>query len=226
MNSRYGRVEWVWGKICAGYTHEIKNILAIINESKGLIDDIHHLNKQTEQAFQEKIAASLDIIQQQVERGERLSSLMNTFAHTPDQEVAPVSIGETLSVLLGLSERFARQKKITLELDEQPKKLTLVTRPVEFMHLLFVGLELALAVLESGDDIRIRFHREQTEYLIRFSLPPKKAFPEASPEYLEVMQDICAVLQSTVRWAEDLPGLLFTFPAEPSFSSSAEAGSD
>lgn len=218
MNSRYGRVEVVWGKICAGYTHEIKNILAIINESKGLIEDIHHLNKQTDQVFQEKISASLDIIQQQVERGERLSSLMNTYAHTPDQEVASVSIKDTLSVLVGLSERFARHKKISLELDEQPNKLNLITKPVEFMHLLFVGLELALAVLESGDDIRIKSHREQAEYLIRFSFPHKETFPEASPDYLKVMQDICGVLQSTVRWAEDPPGLLFTFPTEPSFT--------
>ncbi len=71
------------GRVTAGVTHELKNVLAIIKESAGLIEDILALNKDLAGPHQEKVVRVLSNIRQQVDRGVDLSSRLNAFAHSP-----------------------------------------------------------------------------------------------------------------------------------------------
>ena len=141
MKNRLSRVEVFWGKVVAGYTHEMKNILATISESAGFIEDIHRLGKEGDTAYRDKIVHSLKIVQQQVERGETLSGFLNYLAHSPDQEVSQVSLNETLSAMVGLYQRFARRKKVDLELENASPGMSILTNQVVFMHLIFAALE-------------------------------------------------------------------------------------
>ncbi|MEA1946209.1 MAG: hypothetical protein U9N83_02770, partial [Thermodesulfobacteriota bacterium] len=68
-----------FGKITAGITHELKNVLAIIRESSGLIGDIMSISPEAIIKYQEKIQNSMVRIKDQIERGVNLTDRLNKF---------------------------------------------------------------------------------------------------------------------------------------------------
>jgi hypothetical protein len=73
------------GRITAGVTHEIKNVLAIIKESAGLMEDLFELSKDHAPPPREKFLRTLTRITEQVRRGVDLATNLNEFAHTSDE---------------------------------------------------------------------------------------------------------------------------------------------
>ena len=72
------------GKITAGITHEMNNVLATIKESGGLMEDIFALCRDQQIPHQDKFTRSLTTIKEQVKRGVELSTRLNRFAHSMD----------------------------------------------------------------------------------------------------------------------------------------------
>ena len=70
----------LWGKITAGITHEMKNVLAIINESSGLIGDIMKAGKKAPVKYQDKIILALEKVSRQVNRGVEISNSLNRYS--------------------------------------------------------------------------------------------------------------------------------------------------
>ncbi len=214
MSSRLERIEVFWGQLMAGYTHEMKNILATINESGGFIDDIYRLHKQNDPAYQKKIQISLDIIRQQVERGELLSSQLNALAHSPDQEIGSISLQDTVSVLVGLYERFARRKKVTLKLDAPSEGLSMTTNQVLMMHLVFVALEWTLSGFQSTGEILIRPRKGHSGYLLEIVCSGEHLSHDTAGEYWSLMHDLGDKLQTDLQWDASGSVLSLAFPVE------------
>ena len=74
------------GKITAGVTHEVNNVLASIREISGLMTDILSITNEDSFPRKEKFQTSLQKIQNQVQRGIKLTSQLNKFSHLPDNE--------------------------------------------------------------------------------------------------------------------------------------------
>lgn len=105
-------------KMLAGFTHEVKNYLAIINESVGLIGDMIKMGKLS----QKDVPEYLEIIrslEEQIEKTNAHFKYLNRFAHRMDHSVSNYSINECLEELIALLNRFANQQKIILEKDFQ-----------------------------------------------------------------------------------------------------------
>jgi len=80
------------GRITAGVTHEMKNVLAIIKESAGLMEDLLALSKDASFPHREKFSSVLSKIRNQVARGVDISTRLNAFAHSPDRRPADVDL--------------------------------------------------------------------------------------------------------------------------------------
>jgi signal transduction histidine kinase len=128
-----------FGRVAASYTHEIKNVLATISEAGGLMEDILSLAPDKRSGFLDRLPRSLDVVQEQIERGQHLTRQFNAFAHAADQDPAQFALGETLEMMADLTQRLARRKKTTVEV--QPDvQATLTVAPVAFLKLLFNGI--------------------------------------------------------------------------------------
>lgn len=125
------------GKMTAGVTHEIKNVLAIVKESAGLMEDLLLLTKNDSEIPREKFLTTLNRIAQQVNRGTVLASELNTFAHTSDLESASVNIGAMIKQTVFLCQRFARLKSLTLDALPVEKDFSVTTDPMALQMLLF-----------------------------------------------------------------------------------------
>ena len=104
-----------FGKITAGITHEMKNVLAIIRESSGLMEDIMSISPEAVIKHQEKIQNSLARIKDQIKRGVELTDRLNKFAHSTDETIAKIDLQEAVEHLTTLAQRFARLKNVVLK---------------------------------------------------------------------------------------------------------------
>lgn len=137
MNRKVSEETAFMGRITAGVTHEMKNVLAIIKESAGLMEDILALTKDRPASENERFTRVITNINQQVERGVDLATRLNAFAHSPDARTADVDLNILLDQVASLSQRFARLKRVDLSAIPQPEPVTLLNDPLR-LHMLFV----------------------------------------------------------------------------------------
>ena len=125
------------GKVAAGATHELRNVLAIIKESAGLIEDV--LAMAAERGAPpdpDKLRRASGRIDAQVRRGSDLITALNRFAHCPDEGRAEVDLAAAAALAAALSDRFVRQKGHRIEVAEADRPVVATTSPL--------GLQLAL----------------------------------------------------------------------------------
>ena len=152
-----------FGKITAGITHEMKNVLAIIKESAGLMEDIMSLSAEASIPHQDKIQTSLTKIKTQIVRGVELTNRLNRFAHSSDETSAKIDLNETAEQLIELSQRFARLKNVVLKIhppENSAQPMPLVTHPVQLQMALFLCIQCCLDAMPSGGRITISFERK------------------------------------------------------------------
>lgn len=101
------------GKIAAGMTHDMKNVLAIINESAGLMQDIFSRSGKNIQ-YVDKLEKAAGIIKKQIDKGADIATKFNAFSHSMDNETCQVTANEIIEQVIFLMHRFANQKQIDL----------------------------------------------------------------------------------------------------------------
>ena len=104
------------GTITAGFTHDIRNVLAVINESIGLVEDIMasgNLNSKGG-GHHEMISKALASVSRQIERGTNTCVRMSRFAHTMDRDPDAFSVNEVLDHTAFLMQRSAANREVTL----------------------------------------------------------------------------------------------------------------
>jgi len=212
-----------FGRITAGVTHELKNVLAIINESSGLMQDLMALSKEAP-AYHDRFQKALTSIKGQIQRGQNLITQLNQFAHTPDVNIRTVDLFEAAGHLVALSQRFATLKNVTLKMmppapAQQPVQATL--NLVHFQMALFAAIECWLSLAAPGNEIAI--HIAGKEHLSTVRLDCEGNLPAgtdpaaglAAAEKWPLLQGIAAALGGTVEIEARKPGILLTLPLKP-----------
>jgi len=207
------------GRIMAGFTHEMKNVLAIIKESGGLMEDLLSLVQEGSFAHKERFLRVLDKIREQVQRGVDLSTRLNRFAHSPDEPIATVDLNETANQVAMLAERFARLKGIVLKADPGNDRLDLVSSPVGIYMALFSGMESCWNQMKAGSELKLLGEKRGNEVAVRmlpqgdFGDPGEFAAGVSQTEKWGVFLEIVASLGGKVEWSEDRAGFAVVFPS-------------
>lgn len=131
----------------AGQSHELTNVLNVINELTGLMSDMLSGLAEGRAVDPERLMALPGRIADQVRRGEALVRLVNQFVHTADAEWALVDLSEALERAAALAARRARLCRSTLETALPADPLALETSPLGLQHAVVFALELALEPL-------------------------------------------------------------------------------
>jgi hypothetical protein len=193
-----------FGKITAGFTHEMKNVLAIIRESAGLTEDLLSLSPEAQETHREKIQKALGTVQNQVQRGVELTDRLNRFAHTPDHPTARIDLREALEHLTALAQRFARLKQVLLRYAPPADPIRLETRPLELQMALFQGVACCLDLLPADSEIQAYPRPAEkgaaVEFRCRGDLPGAGNFAEGITDSANwtVLQENAALLGGRV----------------------------
>jgi hypothetical protein len=157
-----------FGRITAAFTHEMRNVLAIIRESAGLMEDLMTLSQNDSFPHKERFVRSLTAIGTQVKRGIELSGRLNRFAHSTDEAEATVDLNQTLEEIVFLSERFARLKGVTLSLIPYARALTVVTFPIGLHMAVFGCLECCWNRMAAGGNVALTLGQKGQEAIVSF----------------------------------------------------------
>lgn len=107
----FDRILKTRGQLLAGFSHELRNHLAIIKESNGLLQDYlefgENINAELRDKF-EKISSKID---DRVGQASTMSKHLNNFAHSTDKTVQAINLSSFLDELIFFHARLARIKK-------------------------------------------------------------------------------------------------------------------
>ena len=136
-----------FGKISASISHELKNVLAIINESAGLLDDLAIMAPKGVPIDPIRLQTTAKRIQHQVLRADEIIQKMNRFSHTIDRDLHTVDIHDLLTSLLGLTKRLADMKGVAVSLSPKAAPVIMTTSPFFLKTLLWHLLDFAMGML-------------------------------------------------------------------------------
>ena len=154
------------GKILAGFTHEIKNHLAIIKESAGLMGDMIKMGKSAESASGQYLEI-VQSIEEQIAKALVHFTYLNRFSHRMDTPFSTFNVNESLEELTALLHRFANQKRISLEKDLQKDLKPINGNPSMLQFLVFHFLEETMAKLDKNSRIIVKTEGMNSSVAIR-----------------------------------------------------------
>ena len=157
-----------FGRVNASISHELKNIMAIISETSGLMGDLCEIAEDGGQ-YDPKTFKNLSAsITEEIQRGFVTIKQMNRFAHSMDSFFADVKIVDLVELMLSLSSFVSYSSNVSLTLPKD-KSLTISSSPFLLELLIYEALifgykrngkrkDIAVSVSElSGGGVGIRF---------------------------------------------------------------------
>lgn len=144
------------GKIAASATHEIRNVLAIVKESAGLIDDLMRASITRGPVDGDRIFKAIKRIDAQVARGAEIITGLNRLAHSLDREGESIHLDEEIRRVVLLSQRFARRKSQGVEALPAAEPPAFTASSLAVQMALFAVLELCMLELPEGAVVEVR----------------------------------------------------------------------
>jgi len=150
-----------FGRISASISHEIKNVLAIVNENAGLLEDLTLLADRGKPLDPARLKMMAQAVKKQVGRADGIIKNMNRFAHSIDQTITTDDLDQTIELVIALTTRLAAMRgiKVNLKLPASPLRIT--TAPFYLMNLLWLCLDFSMSA--SGNEKRVELVVEETE---------------------------------------------------------------
>lgn len=125
-----------FGKVSASVSHELKNVLAILNENAGLLQDFAAMSEQGQPLDPERIRRLATTMLDQISRGDEIIKRMNRFAHSADDKHATVELGELMTMVVELFGRTATNRGIKVEVKAAVEAVNIYTDPFALETLL------------------------------------------------------------------------------------------
>lgn len=160
-----------FGKITASISHELNNVLSIINEYSGLLDDLVLAAQRGKPLDESRIQKIANNISTQVKRQESIIELLNKFAHRVDIPILTFNLNEVVKEICRLSERFASLKKVNLDVNFPDEQIMLTSNPFELQHIVFSFIRLGLDMASQSETISIGLEQENTDAIIKIAFP-------------------------------------------------------
>ena len=156
-----------FGKMTASISHEIKNVMAIINESAGLLEDYTIMAEKGIPIDPEKLKAVSQRVSKQIRRADGITRNMNSLAHSVDDFHKSVGLRETLELSVGLSLRLADMKSVKLDLQLPQDPVTIITSPFHLLNLLWQVVDFAMGASGGGKTLRFTYETGPDSVKIR-----------------------------------------------------------
>jgi C4-dicarboxylate-specific signal transduction histidine kinase len=203
-----------FGKMSAVISHEINNSLAIINENAGLLQDFTLMADKGMPLDPERLNSLAGKVIQQVRRAEGIVKNMNRFAHSVDESLKSVNLGDVVELIVTLSGRLASMRGVRVEPKPVENPVTITTNTFLLENLIWLCLDFAMGVAGAGNTIDIITMKTENGAQIRFmqvedlaKAPPDKFPTEREKALLDLLK---ADLSADVEVGE----LVITLPRD------------
>lgn len=179
-----------FGKMSASISHEMKNVLAVINENAGLLQDFIYMHEKGMPIDPEQLKGLSQMIKKQVQRADAIMKNMNKFAHSTDQLIKTESVNDILDIVAKLAIRFANMREVTLEKIPSDEPIKIETNPFLLENLLWLCLDFAMDAVGPERTVRMSAKKIDNSAQVIFSqlnlmsAMPIETFPDKRMEAL------------------------------------------
>jgi len=173
-----------FGKIVASVSHEIKNVMAIINEKAGLLKDLTLMAEKGLPLDPVRIQTVANEVKFQIKRCDTIVKNMNQFAHSADEYSQHVDLETMTGLMILLSERVASQMGVTLNLISSDKSIIIKTNPFLLEFLIWDCLQFTIKRCANTGTVNIIIEKSdntvKVKYLLEYGTHNKaeSSFPE------------------------------------------------
>lgn len=174
-------------KIAAGATHEIRNVLATIKESAGVIKDMMALMESGRPLEPQRIERVLQRIDAQVGRGVDLISSLNRFAHSLDHAKSKIDLNQQVQQIVVLCRHSVHRKGHSLEVEADGRALEVEVDALLLQMALYLAMQSCLEQLPSKGAISIRTGVADgpRRMVVEFMAQPEASVAPTAPDRTE-----------------------------------------
>jgi len=160
-----------FGAISASISHELNNVLSIINQTAGLLQDLLYSSRQGKPIPEEKLSLIAEKINTQSDRGVAIIKRFNTFAHNLDDPLKEFDLNAVILNFISVINRLANQKKIKLIPKLTVSPLNIVSNPFLIQLSLYYLLKKILLQNTGGGEVEISSHQNEAGITVQIKCP-------------------------------------------------------
>lgn len=161
-----------FGQVSASISHEIKNVLAVINENAGLLEDLVLMAEKGASPDVERLGRLAETVGRQVRRADGILKMMNRFAHSADLAQEPVDLYETAVFVTDLCGRMISMGHQTVTVVPPVEPVNVGTHRFYLQHLLWTCIQAMMKAGRPGGDIEICFEKTANGAMVKFCADP------------------------------------------------------
>jgi signal transduction histidine kinase len=149
-----------FGKVNASISHELKNILAIISEAAGLLNDLTEMAGRGGNFELDMIQTCSKDIVEEIQRGFATIKQMNIFSHSVDDPLKRVNLSEVLDLMIHLAGFLSFASKVRFDPPEEASPIVL-TCPWRLQNLIYQALVYAFESVGPEGEIQVSLHPQK-----------------------------------------------------------------
>lgn len=158
-----------YSKISASISHEIKNSLAVINESAGYLEDVTLMTRKGVPLDPDRLGALASTMLKQVQRTNTIIKNMNRLAHSLDEDFKLVDVNELMDLMAHLSERTVVTKGFRISVTSADTPVAVISHPFFLENLIWLMVNFAMTVCGESKTIGMAASKAPTGAEICFS---------------------------------------------------------
>jgi hypothetical protein len=186
-----------FGRVNASISHELKNVMAIISETAGLLNDLSEMARKGTAIEPDMLTSSTDSIIEEIQRGFMTIRQMNRFSHSIDNPAGAIDLQEMLDLIRHLAGYLAYAGKINLNLGDGDAPIV-QTRPFILQALVYQAVVQAFQETGPGAALDISIQpRGDSTWGILFEGFNAKAFDAFHDERIKRMATSIGL---SIRW--------------------------
>jgi hypothetical protein len=192
-----------FGAITASVSHEINNVLAMISELSGLLEDNLRMAQQKGTVDHERMIGIVGRVAGQIDRGKGIVTGLNGFAHGVDHAAASLDLRDQVERICAICQRFARLKRSELVPPPGDATARLEGCPFTLQHLVYRGIEICLTTAGPDHPVAVEIEAEGGGARVSIAGGPADAGEAMLGPMVANLEALCAEAGGSVQVQEE-----------------------
>lgn len=151
------------------FSHEAKNVLAVINENAGLMTDYILMAQKGKTLDLERLSSLSTSISKQVARFNTLITDVRQAAHGIDHNPQTVCLVQHVRQVSELLSTKAAMQSVQFHVSAMEEPMLIHTRPLLLLHIMWVCLDYAMQTSEQGRHVGLSLEKRGENALVLMS---------------------------------------------------------
>lgn len=158
-----------YSKVSASISHEIKNSLAVLNESAGFLEDLTLMAKKGRDLDIGRLETLAGSMLKQVKRSDAIVKNMNRLAHSLDDPWTQTDLNVLVDLMKTLSDRTTVTRGFTVTVVLADTPVMVATNPFFLKNLIWLILDFAMNRPGNAKKIEIQAEKSASGARIRIT---------------------------------------------------------